>query len=55
MVSHCVIIEFVILTPVLTNFLTIFPNNKKVSVLWAFFLFGPPDISAYCTSLLTAP
>ena len=38
MVSHCVIIKFIILIPVITNFLTISPTNKKVSVLWAFFL-----------------
>ena len=42
MVCHCVIIEFIILIPVITNILTILPNNKKVSVLWMFFFFGPP-------------
>ena len=36
MVSHRMIIEFIILIPVIINFLTIFPNNKKVSVLWVF-------------------
>ena len=38
MVSHCMIIEYIILIPVIMNFLQIFPNNKKVSVLCAFFL-----------------
>ena len=33
----CVIIKLIILTPVIINFLTIFPNNKKVAVLWEFF------------------
>ena len=37
MVSHCMIIEYIILIPVIMNFLQIFPNNKKVSVLCAFF------------------
>ena len=32
-VSHCMIIEFIILIPVMINFLTIFPNNNKVLVL----------------------
>ena len=44
MVSHCVIIEFIILIPVIINFLTICPNNKTVSVLRAFF-FGPTGVS----------
>ena len=43
MVSHCMIIEFIILIPVITNFLTFFPNNKNVSVLRAFF-FRPPGL-----------
>ena len=49
MVSHCVTIKFILLTPVIINFLTIFPNNKKVSVLWAsfFFFFGPPGITIF--------
>ena len=42
MVSHSVIIEFIILMRVTINFLTIFPNNKKVLVLRTFF--GPPII-----------
>ena len=38
MVFHCVIIELIILIPLIINFLTIFRNNKKVSVLWTYFL-----------------
>ena len=33
MVSHCMIIEFIILILVIINFFIIFPNNKQVSVL----------------------
>ena len=38
--------EFTILIAVIINFLTIFSNNKKVSVLWASF-FGPPGIYVF--------
>ena len=37
MLSHCMIIEFIILIPVTINFLTIFLNNMKVPVVFWFY------------------